>query len=154
MRSVAAFLLIGLLFVGEAMAQLQPREAAPQPPVMRDEDEDVLPQQEYAFNPIQAKKDLKIGNFYSKKGNHRAAAARYLEATRWNPTYGEAYWRLGEAREKLDQPAEALDAYRKYLEAEPGGKKAGEAKKRIAALEKEKEQLPLAASDSADARPR
>ena len=128
-------------------AQLQPREEAPpQPPAMRDEDEDVLPQQEYAFNPIQAKKDLKIGDFYSKKGNHRAAAARYLEATRWNPMFGDAYWKLAEAREKMDQPAEALDAYKKYLEAEPGGKKAKAAQKRIAELEQEREQLPLVES--------
>jgi tetratricopeptide (TPR) repeat protein len=115
---------------------------------MRDEDEDVLPQTEYAFNPIQAEKDLKIGDFYWKKGNHRAAAARYLEATRWNPGFADAYWRLGEAREKLNQPAEALNAYRKYLDVEGGGKKAGEAKKRIGELEKLKEKLPLAATDS------
>jgi tetratricopeptide (TPR) repeat protein len=115
---------------------------------MRDEDEDVLPQTEYAFNPIQAKKDLKVGDFYWKKGNHRAAAARYLEATRWNPSFAEAYWKLGEAREKLNQPAEALDAYRKYVEVDRDGKKVDEAKKRIEELEKTKEKLPLAASES------
>jgi tetratricopeptide (TPR) repeat protein len=115
---------------------------------MRDEDEDVLPQTEYAFNPIQAKKDLKIGDFYWKKGNHRAAAARYLEATRWNPTFADAYWKLGEAREKLNQPAEALDAYRKFLGAESEGKRAEEAHKRIEELEKHTEKLPVAASES------
>ncbi|MEZ5397202.1 MAG: hypothetical protein R2724_31095 [Bryobacterales bacterium] len=72
-------------------------EPPPQSPQMRDEDEDVLPQTEYAFNPIQAKKDLKIGDFYWKKGNHRAAAARHLEATRWNPSFGEALEARGSA---------------------------------------------------------
>lgn len=148
MSRVAVLCLTIWLGASVLPAQLQPRQEAPaQPPVMRDEDEDVLPQQEYAFNPIQAKKDLKIGDFYWKKGNHRAAAARYLEATRWNPMYGDAYWKLAEAREKLKQTAEALDAYRKYLEAEPDGKKANAAKKRIAELELEKEQLPLAAEE-------
>jgi tetratricopeptide (TPR) repeat protein len=149
MVRMAIFLLAGWLGVGLAAAQLQERpEAPPQPPVMRDEDEDILPQTEYAFNPVQAKKDLKIGDFYWKKGNHRAAAARYLEATRWNPGFGDAYWKLAEAREKLKQPAEALDAYRKYLDAEPDGRKAGEAKKRIAELEQAREKLPLAASET------
>ena len=129
-------------------AQPEPRkDPPPQAPPMRDEDEDILPQTEYAFNPIQAKKDFKIGDFYWKKGNHRAAAARYLEATRWDPMFGDAYWKLGEAREKLKQPAEAMDAYRKYLDVESDGKKAGEAKKRIEELEKAKQKLPLAASE-------
>lgn len=112
-----------------------------------DEDEDVLPKTEYVFNPLQAKKDFKVGNFYWKKGNHRAAAARYLEATRWNPGYGDAYWKLAEAREKLDQHAQALEAYRDYLQADPDGKQADSAKKRIAELEKIVEQSPLTAED-------
>jgi tetratricopeptide (TPR) repeat protein len=149
MGRLAAALMMVWLGSGVAQAQLEPRkEPPPQAPPMRDEDEDVLPQTEYAFNPIQAKKDLKIGDFYWKKGNHRAAAARYLEATRWDPTSGDAYWKLGEAREKLKQPAEALDAYRKFLEVEGESNKADEAKKRIGELEKQKEKLPLAASES------
>ena len=117
----------------------------PQTQPMRDEDEDVLPQTEYAFNPIQAKKDMRIGDFYSKKGNHRAAAARYLEATRWNPTFTDAFWKLAEAREKLKQPAEAVDAYRKYMAVEDNKKKQQSAQERITELEKEIEKLPLAA---------
>ena len=123
MGRALAFGVILLLAAGPLSAQLEPRkDPPPQAPPMRDEDEDILPQTEYAFNPIQAQKDLKIGDFYWKKGNHRAAAARYLEATRWNPTFGEAYWKLGEAREKLNQKAEAVDAYRKYLDVESEGK--------------------------------
>jgi tetratricopeptide (TPR) repeat protein len=145
---LAIWLLVGLIG-SPAAAQLEPRtEPPPQSPQMRDEDEDVLPQTEYAFNPIQAQKDLKIGNFYWKKGNHRAAAARYLEATRWDPSFGEAYWKLAEAREKLNQPAEALDAYRKYLSVETDAKKKDEAQQRITGLEKAMEKLPLAASES------
>jgi len=112
-----------------------------------DEDEDLLPQTEYVFNPIQAKKDVKIGDFYAKKGNHRAAVARYLEATKWNPQYAEAYWKVAESREKLEQPAQALEAYRKYLQVDADGKKAGEARDRVAELEKQFEKLPMAAKD-------
>ena len=129
--------------------QLKERKQAPasasQAGEMVDEDEDLLPQTAYVFNPIQAKKDLKIGNFYAKKGNHRAAVARYLEATRWNPQYAEAHWKVAEMRDKLEQPAEALEAYRKFVEVEADGKRAVQARARIAKLENQFEQLPLAA---------
>lgn len=115
---------------------------------MVDEDEDVLPKTEYVFNPLQAKKDFKVGNFYWKKGNHRAAAARYLEATRWDPGYADAYWKLAEAREKLEQHGQALEAYRGYLEVEPDGKQAESARKRIAELEKVVEQESLTAEST------
>ncbi|MCB1022332.1 MAG: hypothetical protein KDC27_20550, partial [Acidobacteria bacterium] len=83
MRTCLTFCVLFVLAAWPMAAQeLNKRpEPPPQTQPMRDEDEDVLPQTEYAFNPIQAKKDMKIGDFYSKKGNHRAAAARYLEAT-------------------------------------------------------------------------
>ena len=132
--------------------QLKERKQAPPPSDatagLVDEDEDLLPQTEYVFNPIQAKKDLKVGNFYAKKGNHRAAVARYLEATKWNPQYADAHWKVAEMRDKLDQSAEALEAYRTFLKIESDGKRAGQARQRIAQLEKEFEQLPLAAGDS------
>lgn len=113
-----------------------------------DEDEDVLPRTEYVFNPIQARKDVKVGKFYAKKNNYRAAAARYLEATRWDPTYAEAFRRLAEAREELGQDAMALDAYRAFLELESEGKDAEKAREAVARLEAEQERLPLAAGES------
>jgi tetratricopeptide (TPR) repeat protein len=106
------------------------------PPHMEDEDEDVLKHAEYAFNPIQAQKELTIGDFYSRKGSHRAAAGRYLEATKWDPNFGEAFWKLAQAREKLKESAEALGAYQKYVEIEPDGKQSKEARKKITELEK------------------
>ncbi len=141
---------IALLFAmgGPAAAQLKERKQAPPPDQVSglvDEDEDLLPGTEYVFNPIQAKKDLKIGDFYAKKGNHRAAVARYLEATKWNPQSAEAYWKVAEARDKLEQPAEALEAYRRFLEFESDGKRAAQARERVVELEKSFEQLPLAA---------
>ena len=133
------FLLSCLLlapFAGEA--QLRERSEAPQDEDLGliDEDEDQLVEKQYVFNPILAKKDLKVGNFYAKKGNHRAAAGRYLAATRWDPNYSEAYWKLGRSREKLKQYDDALEAYRKYLDLEPTGKHAKTVRKRIAGIER------------------
>jgi len=133
----------------------RPSEETPQgelPPGFEDlvdEDEDVIVDPtEYAFNPIQAKKDLKIGDFYAKRGNHRAAVGRYMEALKWNPSFGEAFWKLGRSREELKQPAEALEAYRKFVKVEPESKKARELRKRISQLEKQITSLPKTASEA------
>ena len=55
---------------------------------------------EYAFNPLQAQKEIRTGNYYFKKGSYRAAAGRFEEATKWNGGEPEAWLRLGEAEEK------------------------------------------------------
>jgi tetratricopeptide (TPR) repeat protein len=137
-------LIILLLLALPGLAQLKERkEKSETPGPLVEEDEDIVAPPEYVFNPIQAQKDLKVGDFYAKKGNHRAAAGRYLEATRWNPSFAEAYWKLARSREKLNQPAQALEAYRKYVELDADGKLVREARKRISELEAQQEKLPL-----------
>jgi len=96
-----------------------------------EEDENLKPK-EYAFNPLEAERDLKIGNYYFKKGNYKAAVSRFREATRWNPSYAEAYRRLGESEEKMKDQAAAQEAYAKYLELAPDAKDAGAIKKKLA----------------------
>jgi len=98
-----------------------------------EEDKAIAPT-EYSFNPLQAEKDLKVGNYYWKQGKYRAAEARYREATRWNEGYGEAWLRLGEAAEKLKDPKEAREAYAKYLEVAADAKNAGDVRKRLEKL--------------------
>ncbi len=136
MRSLLLVCFLSAPFAGEA--QLKERSEAPREEDfdLVDEDEDQLVEKRYVFNPILAKKEFKVGNFYAKKGSHRAAAGRYLEATRWDPHYSEAYWKLGRSREKLKQADAALEAYHKYLGLEPAGKYSKNALKRIAAVEK------------------
>ena len=147
---------IGLLLLLIALAspaQLKQRTAPPSQPSgpMVDEDEDLLPQTEYAFNPIQAKKELKVGDFYRRKNNQRAAAVRYLEATRWNPGYAEAFWKLAETRDELDQHAEALDAYSRFVQLAEQDSKAEQARRRIAAIEAELASPPVSAGKAASA---
>ena len=116
-------------------------------PELVDEDEDFAPRQVYAFNPVQARKELKVGNYYAKKGSHRAAARRYLEATRWDSNLAEAYWRLGQAREKLDEADEATAAYARFLALEPDGSRARQIRRRLERLKRDADRLPLAAKD-------
>ena len=92
------------------------------------EEDESLVQKEYSFNPLQAQKEVQVGNYYLKKHSFRAAANRYREAIKWNPNDAEAYERLGEACDKLKDPAGAKQAYQKYLELAPNGGNADAAK--------------------------
>jgi tetratricopeptide (TPR) repeat protein len=96
------------------------------------EEDPSLAPKEYSFNPLQAATEMRVGNFYFKKGNYRAAALRYAEAAKWDPNLAEAYLKLGEAREKQRDKKGAAEAYAKYLEVAPDGKEAAEVKKRLA----------------------
>lgn len=85
----------------------------------------------YSFNPLQAKKDIEVGNEYAKKHSYRPAADRFLSATKYNDADAEAWLRLGEMQEKLRNKAAAHDAYAKYLELAADAKNAAEVKKRL-----------------------
>ena len=87
---------------------------------------------DYTFNPLQASKEVRIGNYYFKKGSFKAAAHRFEEALKWNPSLADAAFRLGESREKLKDKQGAQDAYKKYLEIDPDGKEAAAVKKKLA----------------------
>lgn len=156
LATVAAVALLGLLCLvlpahgqeagvgGEGFAE-RPEEVSE----LVDEDEQFAPKrQEYAFNPVQARNELKVGNYYAKKGSYRAAAGRYEEATRWDASFAEAYWRLGLALERLGSREEAVRAYTTFLRIEPDGRKARTVRRSLARLEEAAERLPLAAKDS------
>lgn len=99
----------------------------PEPP---EEDERLKPK-EYTFNPLQADQEMRVGQFYWKKGSYRAAARRFEEATRWDPGRAEAYLRLAEALEKLNNFEGARKAYAKYLELAPDAKNANQIRKKL-----------------------
>lgn len=120
-----------------ARAQDKPPASPAVPPTVKEqeppeEDPDLIPK-EYSFNPLEASRNITAGNFYFKKGNYRAASKRYVEASKWDPTSGEALLRLAEADEKLRDFAGAREAYTKYL-AMPDAKDADAVKKRLAKL--------------------
>ena len=96
-----------------------------------EEDESLIPK-EYSFNPLQAEKEVRIGNFYFKKASYSAAANRFREAIKWNEGYAEAYYRLGEACDKLKDASGARKAYEKFLELEPKTKRAADVRKLLA----------------------
>jgi tetratricopeptide (TPR) repeat protein len=106
-------------------SQQQPDQEPPE------EDESLAPKT-YSFNPLEAEKDLKVGLYYFKKGNYKASTSRFREATLWNPTFAEAFLRLGESAEKLKDKKAADEAYAKYLALAPDAKDAESIKKKLA----------------------
>jgi tetratricopeptide (TPR) repeat protein len=108
--------------------QGKPQQQEQEPP---EEDESLAPKT-YSFNPLEADKDLKVGLYYFKKGNYKAAMSRFREATLWNPTSAEAFLRLGESAEKLKDKKAAHEAYEKYVALAPNEKQAEAIKKKLA----------------------
>lgn len=135
-RVAIGFLLTGILFAQDEPTlkkrsgdQAKPQQQQEQEPP--EEDESLAPKT-YSFNPLEAEKDLKVGLYYFKKGNYKASTSRFREATLWNPTYAEAFLRLGESEEKMKDKKAADEAYSKYLALAPDGKEAAAVKKKLA----------------------
>jgi tetratricopeptide (TPR) repeat protein len=118
-------MLAAVLALGAPALAQEPN--TPEPP----EEDEALIQKEYSFNPIQAQKEVQIGNYYFKKGSYRAAAGRFKEATKWNENYAEAYFRLGETCQKLKDKAGARAAFEKFLKLEPDSKRAVQVRKSL-----------------------
>ncbi len=132
--------LMGALFAMSGAAQQPSAANAPDKQQTQDniqlppeEDKTVIPQQ-YAFNPVQSKKEVTVGDFYFKKGDYKAAAGRFIEATKWNDGNADAWLRLGSAEEKMNDVKAARDAWQKYLQLASTGKNADEIRKKLEKL--------------------
>jgi tetratricopeptide (TPR) repeat protein len=131
---MCAFLAAMLLHAQDAQPpanQSLPPEEGQLPP---DEDKAATSQEHYAFNPLQSKKDVTVGEFYFKKGDFRAAAMRFREATKWDGNNSEAWLRLGDASEKMKDAKAAQEAWQKYLQLTPDAKNASEVRKKLEKL--------------------
>jgi tetratricopeptide (TPR) repeat protein len=133
-RSLSFVFLLAMLF-----AAAFPTHAQKQPPVVQqpadeanppEEDESVAPRK-YPLNPLESDRNIKIGNFYWKKGDYRGALSRYEDATRYNPSSAEAFFKVAEAEEKLKNKDAAKLAFQKVIQLAPDSKLAEEAKKKL-----------------------
>jgi tetratricopeptide (TPR) repeat protein len=123
--------LLGLASFGIFLFAQQPGPPPPKAVEPPEEDESLTASETFAFNPLQASKEITAGNFYAKKGKFLAASRRYDRATKWNPGEASAWFKLGEMREKLKDTKGAREAYAKFLELAPEGKEAAAVKKKL-----------------------
>jgi tetratricopeptide (TPR) repeat protein len=88
-----------------------------------------------AWDPLHASKSVEVGVFYMRKGDLDAAIDRFQDAARMQPGLAKPFFLLGEVYERKDQPADAVAAYRKYLELYPTAPDSDKIRKRIERLE-------------------
>ncbi|HTZ59916.1 MAG TPA: tetratricopeptide repeat protein [Acidobacteriaceae bacterium] len=93
-------------------------------------------QEMHPWNPYRAVKDDEVGDFYFKRGNYRAALARYQDALQYKDKDAVANYQMARCYEKLGQPEEAVTHYKEYLKILPQGPFAKDAKKALSKLEK------------------
>lgn len=96
-----------------------------------EEDETVAPEK-FVLNPLESERNVRVGNFYFNKKDYRGALSRYERATKFNPSSAEAFFKVGEAEEKLKNTSAARLAYQKVLDLAPESKLGHEAKKKLA----------------------
>jgi len=93
-------------------------------------------EKEKVLSPLEAEKNLKVGDFYFKKKNYSAAIQRYLQALQHQPNLIRAYESLGKAYEKNGEHSKALNVYKDFLQKYPDSPKAPDFQSRISDLEK------------------
>ncbi len=133
---LSAFLLTGFP-VGIAFARQAPQAQKPQPAEPPDEanppeeDESLIPEK-VPLNPMEAERSIRVGTFYMHKGKWRAALQRFELATKYNPSSPDAFFKVGEAEEKLKNNDAAKLAFEKVVHLAPNTKLAQEAQKKLA----------------------
>jgi hypothetical protein len=85
-------------------------------------------------DPVRAKKDAGVGDYYLKSHDYQGALNRYQDATMADPTNVEAIFGLAESQRMLNKNADAARNYQLYLEIVPNGPKAKQALKALKTL--------------------
>jgi tetratricopeptide (TPR) repeat protein len=120
MNVYVAVLLTALSLSPTAFAQETPRSR--KPVLIRDEvnKKDEEPEEKIkVHDPEQAKKSVKIGDYYAKRDNFQAAEARYREAIDFNMNWGVSYEKLIKLYEKEDRYQDGLHVCDLFLTANP-----------------------------------
>ena len=125
-RTLLPIVLLLALLASPVRSLTQPPDEANPP----EEDESVAPKK-YVLNPLESERNIKVGNYYWSKGNYRAALNRYQDATRYNPSSPEAFFKVGEAEQKLKHKDAAKAAFQKVISLAPDSKLAHEAKRKL-----------------------
>lgn len=135
--------LVGLVLIGMLTATLPalPQSRTKKPALIRDTDtaegkDEAEAAKEKPFNPLEADRSLKIGNYYFKRKNYDAAIQRYMEALEYQPNRFDAYEALGRAYEKQGAPEKALRVYQDFLQKFPDSPRAKEFQEKATKLEK------------------
>jgi tetratricopeptide (TPR) repeat protein len=143
MLRYALFGLFACLFTVHEILPALAQTSARKPSLIRDTGvaegkEDPEASKAKVYNPMEAERSVKIGEYYFKRKNYDAAIARYLEALEYQPNRIEAFEALGRAYEKKGDLAKALALYKDFVDKYPSSPKAADFQSRITRLEKKR----------------
>jgi tetratricopeptide (TPR) repeat protein len=114
----------------QSSAAQKPQANPPEEGNPPEEDESLIPEK-VTLNPMEAERSIRVGTYYMHKGKFRAALQRFELATRYNPSSPDAFFKVGEAEEKLKNEDAAKVAFTKVVHLAPNTKLAQEAQKKI-----------------------
>jgi len=86
------------------------------------------------WSPYKADNDVEVGTFYMKRGNYKAAEARFRDALYWQDNDAVAAYRLATLLEKEKRFDEARHYFESYLKILPQGQYSEDCKKALARL--------------------
>ena len=134
-------ILILLIFVTMATSMAQdPPTSRKKPRLIRDDQTLSEPEEEIIVPDVnQAKEHVKIGDFYFKRRNFKAAADRYQEAIKYGPTWSEGYEKLAAAFEQLKDYEKAIGVCLQFLEISADSGSLRKFSERLEKLEKKQE---------------
>jgi tetratricopeptide (TPR) repeat protein len=135
---VFSLILIQCLFVFSSLAQAP---NARKPKLIREAD---APEDKQSVeepkpkdpDPFQSAQNIKIGIYYFKEKNYKAAIDRFLEALEYQPDSFPAYEGLAQAYEKHGDIKDAVKTYKTFLEKYPESSKSSEFRQKLNRLEK------------------
>lgn len=107
---------------------LESQEGVRKKPVLIRDDQTQREAEEkvYEHDPEKAKENVKIGDFYFRRDNLKAAADRYREAILYNRGWSEPYEKLIRVLEKDAEFAEAVTVCEEFLEHNPDSSQASQ----------------------------
>jgi len=95
------------------------------------------------WDPLQAERDMQVGEYYMHKGDLDAAIDRFEDAAAAKPGFALPYKYLGEAQEKKGMKKKAIQSYKRYLDLYPKAEDKDKIQKRIDKLYKDVEKKSL-----------
>ena len=117
-----ALLLISMIpLFSVALVGQDSRPAGPKPVLIRaDRTSDRESEVEVIYpDPVEAERHIRVGDFYFKRKNFKAAGERYREAVKYFPRRPDSYFKLIRALEKMEKFEKALAVCREFIEANP-----------------------------------
>ncbi len=86
-------------------------------------------------DPVEANRNIRVGDFYFKRKNYKAARERYRDAVKYSPRRPNPYAKLIRVLERMEEFEEAVEVCRQFIETNPQASQVKDFESRIKKLE-------------------